>query len=77
MKKTWFHTRKDFKGKVALQELKRAHIIIALLSISLAFIILVMSVYPIQFDVLLASIVSALLIITTAVSLSIAFTIKT
>lgn len=76
MKKTWFHTSKSLKGNVALQELKRAHMIIALLSVSLAFIVIINTVYTIQLDMLLSSIVSALLIIVAAISLSVACAIK-
>ncbi len=35
MKNKFLKTTKDFKGKVLIEELKRAHIIIALLSLSL------------------------------------------
>ena len=70
MKKTWFQARKGFKGKVALQELRRAHIIIALLSFSLAFLVIISSLYPIQLDTFLSSIASALLIIIAAISIS-------
>lgn len=76
MKKLWFNTHKEFKGKVALAELKRAHLIITLLSMSLAFIIIIMSLYPVQVDTLLAALASALLIIVAAISLSIALMIK-
>lgn len=76
MKKKLFHTTKDFKGKVALQELRRAHVIIALLAISLAFVIVSSTYYPIQLNHLLTAIASALLIILAALSLSVACTIK-
>ncbi len=77
MKNTWLRRTKDFKGKVALEELKRAHIIIALLSVSLAFVIISNSIYPVQLDSLLSAVVSALLVIVAAISLSIALAIKT
>lgn len=73
MKLKLFYNHKDFKkGKVAVAELKRAHLIIALLAVSLAFLIVVSSVYPIQLDELLAGVAAALLIIVAAVSLCIA-----
>jgi ABC-type protease/lipase transport system fused ATPase/permease subunit len=76
MKKKLFTKHKDFKGKVALEELRRAHVVIALLSMALAFLMIIISIYPIQFDMMLSSVAAALLIIVTAVSLSIAFAIK-
>ena len=77
MKNTWLRRTKDFKGKVALEELKRAHIIIALLSTSLAFVIISSSIYPIQLDSTLSAVVSALLVIVAGISLSISVAIKT
>lgn len=76
MKKTLFRTTKDFKGKVALVELKRAHFIIALLATALAFVIVASTYYPIKLDHLLTAVAAALLIIVAAMSLSIAFSIK-
>lgn len=71
MKNLFVH-RKQFKGKVLVEELKRAHYIIALLAFSLAFVLIVISLYPVQPDVILAAVASALLIILAAISISIA-----
>ncbi len=76
MRRMLFHTTKDFKGKVALKELKRAHFIISLLAIALAFLLVASTYYPIQLHHLLTAVAAALLIIVAAISLSIAFTIK-
>lgn len=76
MKKKLFRTTKDFKGNVALAELRRAHFIIALLATALAFVIIASTYYPIQLDHFLTAVAAALLIIVAAISLSIAFSIK-
>ncbi|MBC7512648.1 hypothetical protein H7142_03250 [Candidatus Saccharibacteria bacterium] len=76
MTQTLLRTQKDFKGKIALQELRRAHAIIALLSGSLSFILIIMSLYPVQLDSVLALVAAALLILIAAISVSIAFGIK-
>lgn len=75
MKITLFHSKKDIKAKAALQELRRAHAIIALLASTLAFLIIITSLYPIQLDTILAGIAAALLIVVAAVSISIIFAI--
>lgn len=76
MKSLLLHKAKDFKGKVAQQELRRAHLIIALLAISLAFIIMLTALYPLQLDPSLSAIAAALLIIVSGTSLSIALAIR-
>lgn len=74
--KNLFQRSKDFKGKVPLQELRRAHVIIALLAFSLAFILTIDNIYPVQLDLILSSVVSGLLVIVAGLSLSIAAVIK-
>ena len=76
MKHTLFQKSKNIKGKVALRELRRAHFVIALLSISFAFILIFITIYPVQLDTLLVSIAAAFLIIMAAVSISITFVLQ-
>ena len=76
MKNMLFRKAKDIKGKVALEELRRAHFVIALLSASFAFTLMFVTIYPVQLDTLLVSMATAFLIIISAVSISIAFAVK-
>ncbi len=76
MKNMLFRKTKDIKGKVALQELRQAHFVIALLAASFAFTLMFVTIYPVQLDTLLVSIATAFLLIIAAVAISIAFAIK-
>jgi len=68
-------TVKDFKGKVALEELRRAHWIIVILALALAFLIIVTILQPLEFDIVLGSIAAGLLLLVAAVSAAIALRI--
>ena len=76
MKNLLLRKAKDIKGKAALEELRRAHFVIALLSAAFAFTLMFVTIYPVQLDTLLVSIATAFLLIIAAVSISIAFAIK-
>jgi len=76
MKHTLLRRTKDIKGKVALRELRQAHLVIALLAISFAFTLMFVTIYPVQLDTLLVSIATAFLIIVAAVSICIAFALQ-
>lgn len=76
MKNIFIRKSKDIKGKVALQELRRAHFVIALLAISFAFTLLFVTIYPVQLDTFLVSVATAFLIIIAAVSICISFAIQ-
>lgn len=69
-------TVKDFKGKVALEELQRAHWIIMVLALALAFLVVVAVVQPLRFDAVLGTVAVILLILVAAVSASIALYIN-
>jgi len=66
---------KDIKGKVALDELRRAHWIITILSAALAFVIVLGTYQPIQFDTTLGAIATVLLIVVAAVSATVAIAV--
>lgn len=72
MKKKLFHTKKEFKGKVTLEELKRAHIIIVVLSLTLAGFIFASSMVALQFEPVLSLTAAILLLIVAAISAMIA-----
>ncbi|MBH2007804.1 hypothetical protein I8H83_04320 [Candidatus Saccharibacteria bacterium] len=63
---------KDIKGPIARAELQRAHYIITVLALALTVLVALNIVEPVQFDALLGSIASALLIVVAGVSLVIA-----
>ena len=67
---------KDIKGSVAIAELRRAHLIIAVLAIAFAFMVGLVSAYEIQFDVVLGAIVIVLLMLLALVSLGTAFILR-
>lgn len=67
---------KDIKGTVAIAELRRAHYIIAVLSVAFVFILIVNMLMPLEFDVLLGSIASALLLIVAGSSLFTALALR-
>ena len=64
---------KDIKGPVAIAELRRAHYIIAILSIAFGIIIGFVSVFEIKFDAALGLIAVILLGLLATVSLGTAF----
>lgn len=70
MKSNLPKSAKDIKGKVALAELKRAHLIIAVLAAALAFVVVVEAVAPISFNLTIAVILAVLLALVAAVSLT-------
>lgn len=67
---------KDIKGPVAIAELRRAHLIIATLSIAFAVMIGFVSAYEIQFDVVLGAIVIVLLLLLALVSLGTSYVLR-
>ena len=67
---------KDTKGSVAIAELRRAHLIIAILALAFAVMIGFVSAYEIQFDVVLGAIVIVLLILLALVSSGTAFILR-
>lgn len=77
MKTKHLKTVKDFKGNVALDELRRAHWIIAVLALSLAFLIVLSIVQPLVFDMTLGFIAVGLLLLVAAISAGIALKIRT
>lgn len=64
------------KNKKTLDELKRAHFIIALLSFSFAFLLVTASLQPFTFDVTLSLIASLLLVIMAAISTVVALALS-
>lgn len=64
------------KSAVALAELQRAHYTITILALSLAAIVLLNIVQPLQLDTILGSIVIVLLILVALASLVTAFVIN-
>lgn len=78
MKKNKLYPKKaqDIKGKVAIAELRRAHLIIAILAMAFVFMLILSTLHPLQFDVLLGSIASSLLLIVAAVSLATEITLR-
>jgi len=69
-------TAKDIKGAVAIAELRRAHYIIAILSIAFGIMIAFVSAYEIQFDAILGLTVVCLLGVLAIVSLGTAFVLS-
>ena len=67
---------KDIKGPVAVAELRRAHLIIAVLAIAFAVMIGFVSSYEIQFDVVLGAIVIVLLMLLALVSALTVFVLR-
>lgn len=67
---------KDIKGSVAIAELRRSHYIIALLALSLAATLVFMSTYQVQFDWLLTSIVTMMLVVVATVSLATIYALR-
>ncbi len=78
MKKNKLYPRKakDIKGKVAIAELRRAHFIIAILAMAFVFMLILSIIHPLQFDLWMGSVASALLLIVAAVSLATAITLR-
>ena len=68
--------KKDFKGKVALEELQRAHWIIVILAMALSFVLILEMFNAFQLDIVLGSIATTLLILVAAVSASIAIYLR-
>lgn len=67
---------KDIKGKVAIAELRRAHLIIAILAMAFVFMLILSIAHPLQFDLWMGSIASALLLIVAGVSLATAIALQ-
>jgi len=67
---------KDIKGPVAIAELRRAHLIIAILAIAFAVMIGFVSAYQIQFDVVLGAVVIVLLFLLAVVSIGTTFALR-
>lgn len=76
MKKLRLRTTKEFTGKVAIEELQRAHVIIVLLSVSLAVLLGASVMQPLQFDTVLVSVAVVLLSIVAIVSFIIAIVLN-
>lgn len=77
MKKTTQPRRiKDIKGKVAIAELRRAHYIITVLSLAFVLLLVINMLLPLQFDALLGTIASVLLIIVSGASLFTALALR-
>ena len=66
----------DIKGKVAIAELRRAHYIIAILAMAFVFMLIMSMLQPLQFDLWMGSVASALLLIVSAVSLATAIALR-
>lgn len=67
---------KDIKGKTAIAELQRAHIIIVLLSFSVIPLLIIGTIEPIQFDPTLTTILVALLVVLGLASLVTAIVLR-
>lgn len=67
---------KDIKGAVVVAELRRAHYIIALLSIAFAAMIGFTTAFELQFDATLGIVVVILLLFVAIVSLGTAFLLR-
>jgi hypothetical protein len=67
---------KDIKGAVAIAELKRAHLIIAMLAIAFAVIIGLVSTNEIQLDAALGAIATLLLVLVALVSLGTVYALR-
>lgn len=73
MNRKVFRKVKDIKGAVAKQELRRAHAIIGILSLSLAFLLVVGALQPLEFEPVLSIIAAILLGIVAFISLGISY----
>ena len=60
---------KEQQAHLMQDELQRAHIIIVILAVSLAFLLFISLVQPLQFDIVLGSIVASLLVLVAGASL--------
>lgn len=67
---------KDIKGAVAIAELRRAHLIIAILAIALAMIIGLVTANEIQLDAALGAVAIVLLSVVALVSLGTAYVLR-
>lgn len=67
---------KDIKGPVAVAELRRAHLIIAILALAFAVMIAFVSAYEIQFDVVLGATAVVLLMLLALVSLGTTYILR-
>ena len=68
--KKYFRNTKKFKGAVVVEELKRAHLVIALLSLSLAVVVGLFGTL-LELDAILLTIVCVLLTVNVVISLGI------
>ena len=64
---------KEIKGKTAIAELQRTHLIIALLSFAVIPLLMVGAIAPIQFNLTLSLVLVALLVILGSASLCTAY----
>jgi hypothetical protein len=71
MKHTLFRNKKEFKGKIVLEELKRAHLIIVILSLVIVIMLLAESTVELRFDPILSILASVLLLLMALISASI------
>ena len=76
MKKKFPRTAKDINGTVALAELRRAHLIIVILSITLAVIVWTATTQALKFESALSTIAIALLVIVALSSLATTITLS-
>lgn len=60
---------KEQQAHLMQDELQRAHIIIVILAVSLAFLLFISLVQPLRFDLVLGSIVASLLVLVASASL--------
>ncbi|MDN5275632.1 MAG: hypothetical protein JWN33_281 [Candidatus Saccharibacteria bacterium] len=67
---------KDIKGPVAVAELRRAHYIIAMLALALSLMIVFVSLFETQFNVILSTVAVILLAFVAAVSLATVFVLR-
>jgi hypothetical protein len=73
MTKRLFIKIQNVKGKAAKEELRRAHAIIGILSLSLAFLLVLGALQPLELEPVLALIAAALLGFVAVISLGIAY----
>lgn len=66
----WPKNAKQIKGKVAIAELKRAHLIITLLSFASVPLVIIGAIAPVQLDKSISAILSVLLVVLGLISLS-------
>ena len=71
MSKKVFLKINDIKGKAAKEELRRAHAIIGILSLSLAFLLVLGALQPLELEPVLAIIAAVLLGLVAVISLGI------